>query len=81
LLGRVHALRGDHPAAIVAFESYLGKGAGSARYSSEAMGRLMELHSAAGDAERARAMARRYLASAPDGPYRRLARSLDSRQR
>jgi hypothetical protein len=75
LLGRVHALRGDGAAAISAFESYLKPG-GSMQYANEAVGRLMELYSMRGDDERARVMARRYLESAPDGPYRRLARSL-----
>jgi len=75
LLGRVHALRGDSAAAISAFEAYLGPG-GSRQYEIEAVGRLMELYSARGNDDRARAMARRYLESAPDGPYRRLARSL-----
>jgi transmembrane sensor len=75
LLGRVHALRGDGGAAVSAFEEYLKAGA-SARYANEAIGRLMELYSARGDDERARALARRYLENSPDGPYRRLARSL-----
>jgi TolA-binding protein len=75
LLGRVHVQRGDGAAAIAAFESYLKLG-GSPHYANEAMGRLMELHAARGEDERARAMASRYLESAPDGPYRRLARSL-----
>lgn len=74
LLGRVHALRGDTGAAIASFESYLGTGA--TLYANEAIGRLMELYSARGDTERARAMARRYLERAPSGPYQRLARSL-----
>jgi transmembrane sensor len=75
LLGRVHALRGDSKNAIAAFEGYLQAGKTS-RYANESVGRLMELHSAQGADERARAMARRYLEQAPDGPYRRLARSL-----
>jgi TolA-binding protein len=79
LLGRVHALSGDRAAAISAFESYLKPG-GSTRYANEAVGRLMEIYSVRGDGERARAMARRYLENAPDGPYRRLARSLVARQ-
>jgi hypothetical protein len=74
-LGRVQALRGDSAAAISAFESYLESGT-SVRYANEALGRLMELHSARGDAEVAAGFARRYLERAPDGPYRRLARSL-----
>jgi TolA-binding protein len=80
LLGRVHALRGDRTAAIAAFEGYLSKGA-SALYANEAVGRLMELYSANGDAERARAMAERYLERAPNGPYQRLARSLVSQRK
>jgi TolA-binding protein len=75
LLGRVQALRGDATAAIAAFESYLRPGGGTL-YANEATGRLMELYSARGDTERARDMARRYLEKAPQGPYRRLARSL-----
>ena len=74
LLGRVQALRGDRKAAVAAFEGYLGSG--NARYATEAVGRLMELYSTGGDAERARAMAERYLERAPNGPYQRLARSL-----
>jgi TolA-binding protein len=75
LLGRVHALRGDRAAAIDAFESYLGRGVSSV-YANETLGRLMELYTARGDAERARGIARRYLERAPNGPYRRLAQSL-----
>ncbi|HEX6276050.1 MAG TPA: FecR domain-containing protein [Polyangiaceae bacterium] len=75
LLGRVQALRGDTAAAVVAFEGYLARGGGT-QYANEAVGRLMELYSARGDGDRARTMARRYLEKAPDGPYRRLARSL-----
>jgi TolA-binding protein len=75
LLGRVHALRGDQKSAIQAFEGYLKPGR-SSQYANEAVGRLMELYSAQGSDERARAMAERYLERAPDGPYRRLARSL-----
>ncbi len=75
LLGRVHALSGDRASAIRAFEAYLETGS-SRRYANEAAGRLMELYTERGDTERARAMAQRYLASAPNGPYRRLAHSL-----
>jgi hypothetical protein len=75
LLGRVHALSGDRASAVRAFESYLERGS-STQYANEAAGRLMELYSERGDAEQARAMARRYLSSAPNGPYRRLALSL-----
>ena len=77
LLGRVHALRGDGAAAIAAFDAYL-KGS-STQYANEAVGRLMELYAMRGDDEQARAMARRYLDAAPNGPYRRLARSLARR--
>jgi transmembrane sensor len=80
LLGRVHAVRGDTSAAIAAFEGYLKPG-GSTRYANEAMGRLLELYAARNEHERARAMAERYLESAPEGPYRRLARSLAGRQK
>lgn len=75
LLGRVHALSGDRAAAIRAFESYLAPG-GSTQYANEATGRLMELYAGRGDEEQAKTMARRYLANAPNGPYRRLALSL-----
>jgi TolA-binding protein len=78
LLGRVHALRGDQKSAIAAFEAYLKPGH-SSQYANEAVGRLMELYSAQGNDERARAMAARYLDRAPNGPYRRLARSLVAR--
>jgi TolA-binding protein len=80
LLGRVHALRGDTNAAIASFESYLAQ-RGSAPYTTEAIGRLMELYSGRGDTERARAMAERYLERAPNGPYKRLALSLLGRAR
>lgn len=75
LLGRVHALSGDRASAIRAFETYLARGS-STQYANEATGRLMELYAERGDEERARAMARRYLTQAPNGPYRRLALSL-----
>jgi hypothetical protein len=75
LLGRVHALRGDGAAAVDAFERYLAGGAAS-RYTNEALGRLMELYSKRGNREKARGVAERYLARAPNGPYGRLARSL-----
>jgi TolA-binding protein len=71
----VHALSGDRASAIRAFESYLEPG-GSTQYANEATGRLMELYAGRGDEERARTMARRYLANVPQGPYRRLALSL-----
>jgi hypothetical protein len=75
LLGRLHVLRGEGPRAIAAFESYLNL-AGSLPYAGEAMGRLMELYAAQNDIQKARALAQRYLEHSPNGPYRRLARSL-----
>ena len=75
LLGRVQVLRGDAGAAVAAFESYLGDGR-SALYTNEALGRLMEIYSTRGDTQAAQGIARRYLARAPNGPYRRLADSL-----
>lgn len=39
----------------------------------EALGRLIEVHEAAGDRESARAVAERYLESYPDGPHAKLA--------
>jgi hypothetical protein len=60
---------------VDAFERYLATGSGLL-YESEAIGRLMELYSARGDRQKARAMAQRYLARAPGGPYRRFAESL-----
>jgi len=75
LLGRVHALRGNATAAIASFENYLAQ-RGSSTYSTEAIGRLLELYSERGDTERARVMAERYLERAPNGPYQRLALSL-----
>jgi len=80
LLGRMQALRGDSAAAIAAFESYLGSGT-TLLYANEALGRLMELYSARGDTELARGIAQRYLDRAPNGPYRRLARSLVAKER
>ncbi len=80
LLGRVYALRGEKNAAIGSFESYLAT-PGAAAYGAEAIGRLMELYSERGDTERAHAMAERYMERSPDGPYRRLARSLLERSR
>lgn len=77
LLGRVYALKGERAKATEAFERYLASGRGA--YENEAVGRLIELYSARGDVEKARAMARRYLAQAPSGPYRRLAESLVAR--
>jgi hypothetical protein len=75
LIGRVLLLSGNQSAAIPAFERYLRTNPEGA-YTSEAMGRLLELYAGQGDRTRARDMARRYLARAPSGPYQRLARSL-----
>lgn len=68
--GKLLAARGQTGPAIARFEQYL-KG-GERAYTVEAMGRLVELYSASGDSARARATAERYLARAPQGPYRRL---------
>jgi ferric-dicitrate binding protein FerR (iron transport regulator) len=75
LLGRIYAAKGDRNAAIAAFEQYLRKDS-QATYANEAIGRLMGLYSSRGDAFDAAEMARRYLARAPRGPYRRQAASL-----
>lgn len=75
LLGRIYAAQGRQEAATLAFEQYLTGGLGG-RYEVEAMGRLMSLYQANGATQKAEAMARRYLARAPDGPYRELAVSL-----
>lgn len=75
LVGRLHAEHGARAQAIQHFEAYLRRGA-NARYSVEAMGRLVELYSAQGNAAQARTMAKRYLQRAPHGPYQRLARSV-----
>lgn len=71
--GKLLAARGQTGPAIARFEQYL-KG-GERAYTVEAMGRLVELYSASGDSARARATAERYLARAPQGPYRRLCES------
>jgi hypothetical protein len=75
LMARLHAQRGETSAAIGRLTTYLERGE-SARYSLEALGRLVELHSKRGESERARALARRYLERAPNGPYHRLAESV-----
>jgi lipopolysaccharide biosynthesis regulator YciM len=75
LIGRIHAGSGATSKAILRFESYLEAGE-SARYSVEAIGRLIELYAAQGRKEPAEAMARRYLKRAPKGPYQRLAHSV-----
>jgi len=72
--------RGDSAAAVDAFESYLLR-TPSGRYVNETRGRLMELYSKRGETERARAIAQRYLAATPNGPYRRLAHSLVTPER
>jgi hypothetical protein len=75
LIGRLHAQRGRSAAAIRRLTGYLKRGEG-ARYSLEAMGRLMELYAASGNAAAARPIATRYLQRAPSGPYQRLAESI-----
>jgi TolA-binding protein len=75
LIGRIHAGQGKKAQAIARFETYL-EGGEQARYSTEAMGRLLELYAAQGSVQQAQAMAERYLKRAPDGPYRRLAGSV-----
>lgn len=75
LRGRVLAQSSRLSEAIVAFERYLAANPDGV-YSLEAMGRLMELHTARGEAKVAQAIALRYLQRAPSGPYQRLARSL-----
>ncbi len=75
LIGRLHAQRGESAAAIRRLSAYLERG-DDARYSLEATGRLMELYVAAGNQLKARALARRYLRRAPEGPYQRLATSV-----
>ena len=79
LIGRLHAQRGESAAAIRRLTDYLQKGE-HARYSLEAIGRLMELHSRAGNSGQARSLASRYLARAPAGPYQRLAESILDRR-
>jgi TolA-binding protein len=75
LVARLHAQRGETSSAARRLTSYLERGEG-ARYSLEALGRLMELESRGGDKTKARALAQRYVERAPNGPYRRLAESL-----
>lgn len=68
--GKLLATRGQSQRAIERFEQYLKRG--ERAYTTEAMGRLVELYSSNGDSSRARAMAERYLERSPHGPYRRL---------
>jgi transmembrane sensor len=75
LIGRVHAARGEGAAALARFEKYLQYGE-QAPYAVETMGRLVELYSGRGQVEKARAMAERYLARAPNGAYRRLCQAV-----
>jgi transmembrane sensor len=75
LMARLHAQRGETTAAIRGLTSYLERGEGT-RYSLEALGRLIDLHSRSGHREEARSLAKRYLSRAPKGPYHRLAESV-----
>jgi TolA-binding protein len=75
LSGRVLVQLGRRGEAAAVFESYLAVHP-DGTYGTEALGRLLELHAQRGDTARARSLAERYLQRAPDGPYRRLARSL-----
>lgn len=75
LIGRIHATRGQSAAAISRFDQYLA-GAGQGRFAAEALGRLIELHEGAGNRQKARIYAQKYLQMAPQGPYRRLAESV-----
>jgi hypothetical protein len=75
LIARLHIQRGERNSAVARLTTYLERGDG-ARYSLEALGRLIELQSRGGDEEKARELARRYLERAPNGPYHRLAEAL-----
>lgn len=75
LVARLLAQRGETGSAIHRLTKYLERGEG-ARYSLEAMGRLVELHFRRGDRAQAHAFARRYLERAPNGPYHRFAESV-----
>jgi TolA-binding protein len=75
LSGRILVQLGRRREAATVFERYLGAHP-DGTLSTEALGRLLEIHANDGDTERARRIAERYLKRAPDGPYRRLARSL-----
>lgn len=74
LSGRLLASRGEAGQARARLESYLAQNPRDT-YSVEAMGRLVELYAANGDA-RAKTTARAYLERAPDGPYQRLCYSV-----
>lgn len=75
LVARLLAQRGETGSAIQRLTKYLERGEG-ARYSLEAMGRLVELHFRRGNQAQARTFARRYLERAPNGPYHRFAESV-----
>lgn len=75
LIGRIHAKRGSSLEATSHFEGYLQGGSGG-RFAAEALGRLIELHRAAGHHDEAKKFAARYLKIAPQGAYHRLAQSL-----
>ncbi len=77
LMGRIHATSGQSAAAITELEQYLS-GAGGGRFAAESLGRLIELHEAAGNRQKARAYSERYLKLSPQGPYRRLAESVSN---
>jgi hypothetical protein len=79
LIGRVLLVNGRVSDAIDAFERYR-RTSPNGTYSTECIGRLMELYAKQGDTIRARDMAKLYLTRAPNGPYQRLARSLLSQQ-
>jgi TolA-binding protein len=75
LSGRILVQLGRSREAVKVFESYLGTHP-DGTLSTEALGRLLEIHANEGNTDRARPIAERYLERAPNGPYRRLARSL-----
>ena len=75
-LGRIaFDQRGDHADAARWFRAYLGEQPGG-RLDRDALGRLMESLSRAGDAAGARAEAKRYLERYPEGPHSEMARRL-----
>jgi TolA-binding protein len=78
LIGRIYAAGGQSAEAIAHWEKYLA-GAGGGRFAAESLGRLIELHEAGGNHEKARIYAQRYLKLAPQGAYRRLAESVAGR--
>lgn len=75
LSGRILVQLGRRPEAAAVFESYLGAHP-DGPLSTEALGRLLEIRANDGQTEQARRLAEHYLQRAPNGPYRRLARSL-----